>query len=413
MISQEKTNEKAKYNKRGNPFKRYKTKEDELKKTKNYTWSFYYFVEDPITGKKIQKYKSGFRTHKAASDELVKKLSEIQNGDYVDPTKITLGEYLIDWLERRKSNLAPTTFEGYYIIIHRHIIPTLGNKSLQKLKATDIEDFYNSKRVEGARADGRDGRLSEKTLLYIHRVFSMALDNAVRKKLVARNVSKDIQDRPKNPIYQHSIYPPDQIIKLLECVGNTDMEVPVTLAAVIGLRRGEILGLRWCNVDFINNTLSIRDQLISTKLGTQRYTTKTEQSKRTIPVPLFVMEVLAKHKKNQDKIKETLGQSYKDESLVNCYNDGSPISPSYFTKKFGKTLKKHALPHIRFHDLRHSAATNMLLNLSIPTKMVSEILGHSDTSTTLRIYCKVLDNHMREVANRLQNSFQQSKSESS
>lgn len=378
-----------KYNKRGNPFKR------------NNSWCFYYFIPDPNTGKKIQKYKCGFKTKKEALEAKLAIEAQVRNNQYVAPNKITLGEYLQNWLENRRPNLSPTTYDGYKVNIEKHIIPILGHINLQRLTAMDIENFYALKRAEGSMADGKKGRLSERSLLYIHRVLSKALKSAVTKNLISRNVANDVEDKPKIPRYNAKIYGLEEIMMLLECVANTDMEVPIALAAIMGLRRGEILGLKWQDVDFDKGTITINKQLVYTKNGVLEKIPKTDNSQRTIVLPNSILELLQRHKQRQEENKQFFGQEYNKLNLVNCTIDGNYFNPAYFSKKFASILKKHGLPHIRFHDLRHSAATNMILTNDIPAKVVSSILGHSDIRTTLQLYCGVLDNSKAEAARKI------------
>ena len=398
--------ERRTYKKRGNPYKRFKTKEDEIQQNNNYTWYFYYFVDNPSTGEKKQKYKGGYRTKREATEAMKRINAAIQNCDYVTPAKITLGKYLLDWLELRRLNLAATTFDGYKINIEKHIIPSLGGIRLQHLTSSNIEKFYALKRKEGARADEKPGRLSERSLAYIHRVLSKALKNAVAKKMIPRNVANDVENKPKITRYNPTVYSVNKVIKLLDCVRKTDMEVPVALAGVMGLRRGEILGLKWSNINFDNNTLSIKQQLVYTKNAVIETTPKTENSRRTIVLPNSIIVILKRHKKDQDKIKKLLGTDYVDHDYVNCREDGQPFHPSGFSSKFAQLLRKVGMPHIRFHDLRHSAATNMLLDSSIPIKIVSIILGHNDIRTTLQIYCSVLEKSMRDAAQKIETTYQ-------
>ncbi len=399
--------QRKKYKKRGNPYKRYKTKRDKIQQNNNYTWYFYYFIEDPSTGEKKQKYKGGYKTKREATEAMKHINAEILNGGYVAPDNITLKEYLLDWLKQRHPYLAPTTYDGYKINIEKHIIPSIGGIRLQHLSAMDIEKFYASKRKEGARVDGKPGRLAERSLAYIHRVLSKALKNAVAKRMIPRNVANDVENKPKIIRYDPPVYSVNNIIKLLDYVRKTDMEVPVALAGIMGLRRGEILGLKWQNINFESKTLRVEQQLVYTKYGIIETTPKTENSRRKIVLPNSIIVILKRHKTYQDKTKKLLGTDYVDHDYVNCRENGQPFHPSSFSSKFAQLLRKIGMPHIRFHDLRHSAATNMLLDSSLPPKIVSTILGHSDIRTTLQIYCSVMEKSMRDAAQKIERSMKQ------
>jgi len=315
-------------------------------------YDVYYRYIDPNTGKWRQTSKKGFRSKGEAEAFILKTNSLIAENAFVQPKKITVREYLLDWLDSYvRTNLRASTIAGYEINIEKHIIPHLGNIELQSLTSSHIDGFYAQKLKTG-RIDGKGG-LSAKSVMYIHRVLNEALEHAIKKKLITHNVSKDVTNLPRLKKYKSLVYDSKEIKELLQVVRDTDMEVPVVLAAISGMRRGEVLGLKKTDISFENQTIRIRRQLIATKTGLVFEDPKSEDSNRIIHPPVEVIKIIEKHLNRQEETKKLLGNDYQNMDLVNCYPDGRPIDPRYFSHKFSNVLEKSGLKHIRFHDLRY------------------------------------------------------------
>jgi len=362
-------------------------------------YDVYYRYIDPNTGKWKQTSKKGFRSKGEAEDFILKTNSLIAENAFVQPKKKTVREYLLDWLDSYvRLNLRASTIAGYEINIEKHIIPHLGNIELQSLTSSHIDDFYAQKLKDG-RIDGKGG-LSAKSVMYIHRVLNEALEHAIKKKLIIRNVSKDVTNLPRLKKYKSLVYDSKEIKELLQVVKDTDMEVPVVLAAISGMRRGEVLGLMKTDISFENQTIRICRQLVATKTGLLFEDPKSEDSNRIIHPPIEVMKIIENHLNNQGEMKRLLGNDYQNMELINCYPDGRPIDPRYFSKKFSRLLKKNKLKHIRFHDLRHSCAT-LMLNSGVEMKVASQILGHSSIGITADLYTHVLAKTKKDAANKI------------
>jgi len=353
-------------------------------------------------GKRIQKWFSGYKTKKEAEKALVTILHQIETNTFINPEKITLAEYLRQWMhDYVEPNLAPKTIDGYKVNIEGHIIPSIGNIPLQKLQPIHIQQFYRSK-LENGRLDDKGG-LSAKSVLYIHRVLRKALSNALKMQLIPRNVA-DAVELPKAKTYYAKFLNEKELKKLLNTLKNTDIYIPVLLASCLGLRRGEALGLQWKDIDFENKTISVIRSLLPS-IGTPIFhEAKTKTSERTIVISDSIIFELEKHKNKQYRYRKLLGSAYKDYDLVTCLSDGSPINPASFSHTFARTLKKHNLTHIRFHDLRHSNATLMLKH-NISPKVASERLGHSKINITLDLYSHVLKEMQVEAANKIDNAI--------
>lgn len=362
-------------------------------------WSIVVDIGKDIKGKRKQKWFSGFRTKKEAESELTKILHQLENNIFINPDKMTLAEYLRQWsADYVAINLAPTTRQGYKVNIEGHIIPHLGHIPLQKLQPMHIQGFYKEK-IENGRLDGKGG-LSAKTVMYIHRVLREALSHAVKQQIIPRNVA-DFVEVPKLKKYRATVLNEDGVQLLLETFKNTNYYIAVLLGVGVGLRRGEALGLQWKDIDFENKTIQINRSLLPTEKGLIFHDPKTEGSNRIIVVSNTIINMLLVAKEQQEKSKKILGEAYNDIDLVTCWDDGSPINPTTFSQSFGRTLKRNQLPHIRFHDLRHTNAT-MMLKQKVSAKVASERLGHSTIGITLDLYSHVLKEMQEEAANKLE-----------
>lgn len=359
-----------------------------------------YRVLDPKTGKKKQKLKRGFSKKGDAQKFLNKILGQIENNSYVEATKMKLSDFLNEWLEKFvEGKLAANTVRGYKVNINNHVIPSIGGLPLQQLTTRDIQSFYDGKLKDPDEEDSEG--LSAKSIIYIHRNLRKALDYAVKERYIISNPAKDVE-LPSQEKFTGMVYDQKTMMKLLDAVKDTDMELPIALAGLSGLRRGETAGLLWDEVDFENKTLSVRKQRISGSKGAKRSKVKTSESYRCIRISNTLLEILERHKKRQELIKNLLGNDYKgtEEAFVCCEADGSLVDASNYSKRFSKILEANDLPMIRFHDLRHSWATNMI-RLGVPVNTVSKMLGHSNPVIILTVYAHVLNEMQDEAVDKL------------
>jgi integrase len=362
-------------------------------------WSIVVDIGKDIKGKRKQKWFSGFRTRKEAESELTKILHQLENNIFINPDKMNLAEYLRQWsADYVAVNLAPTTRQGYKVNIEGHIIPHIGHIPLQKLQPMHIQRFYKEK-MENGRLDGKGG-LSAKTVMYIHRVLREALSHAVKQQIIPRNVA-DFVEVPKLKKYHATVLNEDGVHTLLEAFKDTNLYIPVLLGVGVGLRRGEALGLQWKDIDSKNKTIHISRSLLPTEQGLIFHVTKTEGSNRVIVVSNTIINLLNEVQKQQEENKNILGEAYNNNDLITCWDDGSPINPATFSQYFGRTLKKNNLPHIRFHDLRHTNAT-LMLKQKVSAKVASQRLGHSTIGITLDLYSHVLMEMQEEAADKLE-----------
>lgn len=362
-------------------------------------WEFSVNMGKGPDGKYIRKwYTVEAKTAKEAQVAQRKILTEMDNGTFVEPSKLTVAEFLVQWIDGR-SKLANKTVDRYRQIINLHLIPALGAHRLQKLHQMHIQAYYAEARKRGKK-NGDGGGLSERTLLHHHRCLSTALKAAVRMQLLFRNPC-ELVESPKPEREEMVILEEDQVGTLLGIVKGTSLYLPVLLAVTTGLRRGEICGLRWKDIDFTKKTLSVRQAVEDTKSGIALKAPKTKASRRTIPMPDMLVEELRRfHTDHKAKVRFKQG-AYKDLDLVCAKEDGGIMDPGWrITYPFGwlwtgrreKSSKPAAdarLPKCRFHDLRHTHAS-MLIKQGVHMKVISERLGHGSIGITMDTYGHLL-----------------------
>jgi integrase len=380
-------------NKQGNPYKR------------GNTWTYIYYITDAKSGGKIQKRKGGYSTKKEAEAALKETEALILTSQFIEDKKMSTGQYIKQWFEEiHKPMLQPNTFNGYYVNIKNHIVPNIGMIPLKNLSRNDIMKFY-SKMV-------KDG-LSATTVKYVHSVLRKALKEAALSDLILKNPCDGIT-LPKQKKYHAAILNADQIKILLDrCIGS-NVELEVLLTLTLGLRRGETLGLKFDDFDFAKKTVHIERQVTTVKDTTKSKRLpdetvwglkdlKTNESNRIIYVPQAVLDAVQKRKLQVENNKKRFGDKYINLGLVCCMENGKYESPQTVYDRFKKLLKDASLPDIRFHDLRHSYAT-ALLDLDVPLKVISKILGHSSINITADIYCDVLEKK-KQPAEIVQSTF--------
>lgn len=318
-----------------------------------------------------------------------------KNNNYY--TDLSLADYLKKWLVEIKTEVRPTTYRNYKGNMENHIIPYFEplKIELQELKPYQLSDYYKSK----------VGVVSNTTIKHHHQNISKALADAVEKGLISVNPATAAK-LPKSTQKFHSEFlNHTQLKELLELVKDTNIYLPVLLCVIYGLRRSEVLGLKWQNIDFENETIWIRETLQqSTKAicGQSNYTSepKTESSNRTLPMTTQIKQALLQQKKKQEERKQLISSVYISNDYVCTFENGKEITPNYLSRKFHEIIMKSNLPKVRLHDLRHSSASN-LLNSGFNHVQVADWLGHSSSTTTLKYYAHIDKTSKLAIANSL------------
>ena len=357
------------------------------------------------TGKRIQKsHATGLpvKNNKRKAEQILKQLCvEYDNKSLSFYSNIKVADYFRKWLVAIKSDVRPNTYRSYKGNMENHIIPyfeKLGTE-LQDLKPHQLTDYYKSK----------VGTVSVTTIKHHHQNISKALSDAVEKGLISVNPASAAKTPKLTEKFKAEFLNRVQINQLLTYLEGTSIYLPTYLCTVYGFRRSEVLGLKWHNIDFEKETIWIRETLQqSTKKisGDSNYTssTKTDSSNRTLPMIPQVKKLLLEQKERQERNRQLLKEAYISNDYVCTFDNGKEITPNYLTKKFHKLIERQTnLPQIRFHDLRHSVASN-LLNDGFTTVQVAEWLGHSSSTTTLKFYAHIDKTSKLAIANRLQAS---------
>jgi len=364
---------------------------------------------DVETGKRRQQTITVHGNKKAAERELRALLTRIEGGAHVKPAKMTVGEYLESWLrDYVATNTAPSTADGYSDIVRAQLIPALGSLPLAGLQPSHIQAYYG-RMLESGRRDGKGG-LSAQTVRHHHRVLYQALKHAVKHGVLIRNVVEAV-DPPRPDGKEMATLEPDDVHPLLDAAHETPYYTLFYTAIYTGLRRSELLGLRWRDIDLDLATLSVVQTLHHVPgKGYVFREPKTKHSRRLVDLSPSLALLLREHRANQELERKLVGCLLKPNDLVFSYPDGTPLPPNSITKAFHKLAQSLGLSNIRLHDLRHTHAT-LMLRQGVHPKVVSERLGHSSVAITLDTYSHVLPGIQAAAAQRFDEGLQRSREE--
>lgn len=362
------------------------------------SWEVRYSLgKDPATGKRRVATATVNGNRRDAEKELRRLLRALDTGEHVDPSRMSAEAWLLTWLESVKANVSPRTHERYSEIVSNYLLPLLGAHRLQKLSAKHIQGAY------AALLRGQEGRrpLSARTVRHAHRVLFQALRKAVRWQLISNNPAEAFRDElPKVDRKEMTTISAEQSASLLGQLGGTRLYWPVMLALATGMRRGEILALRWKQVDLDHGVIRVVESLEQTADGLRFKAPKTEKA-RAITLPRYAIGELKRLKREQAEELLRLGIRQTDQTLAICRFDGAPKQPRSLTHEFTVAVRRlKEFPRIRFHDLRHSHATQLLL-AGVHPKVAQERLGHSTIATTLDLYSHVTGTMQEDAAGKL------------
>jgi len=360
---------------------------------RNNSWYFSVDLGKYPNGKRKRKWVSGFKTKKEAEKACNELIYKYAHNEIPEVKDMNLHSYLYLWLEQyAKNNVKGNTYDNYVLNIERHIVPLIGSIKLEKLTPLSIQDFYSKLSTENA--------LGNTTINYIHRLLNNALKQAVKWNLITFNPCNAVTP-PRKDKYEARTLTEIEVSKLLDACQNDIMYTPILIACTTGMRRSEIVGLRWSDINFTEKTISVRHTY--QKIGNEYklMTPKNKKSSRSIAMFDVLAAHLFKMRKIYLKNKLKYGSTFHDSDHVCCWEDGKPIPPYCIYNAFKKISKESNITQVRFHDLRHTHAT-LLLSAGIPAKITSERLGHSNISTTMDLYSHVTPNMQREAADKLE-----------
>ena len=369
-----------------------------IAKKGNRYYAVIYEGVDPGTGKSRHRWHAAGPTRRDAERLLAELVKKSHDGDYRAPDRVTLGQYLLDrWLPTKQTQLRPSTFESYRCNIVNHVVPSIGSVLLQRLTPEHLDAFYADLLASG-RQNGTAGGLSVKTVRNIHTVLHKALSDAARKGTVARNVAL-LADPPRLSSARRpemKVWDAKQLAQFVREMAGHRLYPAFYLLANTGMRRGEVLGLRWKDVDLERATLSVSRSLVSVAYKPQLSDVKTNNGRRTIDLEPKTVAVLRAWKKRQIE-ERMLANLRPNGDLLFAHPDGSVINPDYLSQVFDRHVAKSTLPTIRLHDLRHTHAS-ILLKEAVPLKVVSERLGHANPAFTLSVYQHLLPGMQADAA---------------
>jgi integrase len=361
------------------------------------SWELRYSLRrDPATGKRRIATATVRGKRRDAEKELRRLLRTLDTGEHVDPIRMTVRQWLTTWLATVRQEISPKSHERYAEVVHNFLIPVIGNLALSRLAPSNLQEAYN-RWSTGGRRDGKAGGLSPLTRRYIHSVVRSALGRAVEQQLISRNPADAFKKRlPRAERREMITLNAEQSAQLFAAIKHTPIYWPVLLALSTGMRRGEILA----NVDLDRGTLRVVESLEQTKAGLRFKSPKTDRN-RAINLPAFAIEELHRLKRQQAEELLALGIGQTGQTLVCARADGEPHQPRGITHAFTRLICRiEGVPRIRFHDLRHSHATQLLL-AGVHPKVAQERLGHSSITTTLDLYSHVTDTMQTDAAQRL------------
>lgn len=360
------------------------------------SWSVVVYLGQDEAGKKKYKWYTVHGKAKDAEKELRRILREMDTGRYVEPKKITVKDFLAEWLKNSvKKSVAPSTYTRYEQLVKNQINPYLGKFELSKLRPPLIETFY-TQLLKTGRVD-KTGGVSARTALHCHRLLHKAFNVAVNWEYLARN-PVDVVEAPKADELEMAVFSPEDIWKFLEAAKEDRLYPLYALALSTGMRQGELLALCWKDIDFQHKLLAVKRALKKDGSKPVFGPTKTHRSKRPIMLSGDMIQVLQTWKTRQDEERAAADDLWRDHDLVFTNQFGGPLDPHNLTQRsFKRILTDAGLPPIRFHDLRHTMVTVALLK-KLPVKSISERTGHANAVTLLQRYAHVIPQGREETA---------------
>lgn len=363
------------------------------KKTKSGDVHYQITIEggyDPLAGKRIRVFKNVKGSKREARSLMHKMITEMEQGKLVKKSHKTVSQWMEEWLRDYMPNIEETTKIGYKTNIKCYIKPAIGDILLGSLKAEHVQRMVNDMMAQG---------LSPKNIRDTFNNVNAAMKKAVKLRLIPYNPCEAVE-LPKLKKYRAKVYSPEMIRKLLDTAKGTDIYLPVFLLVMVGLRRGELFALRWEDIDFKNNILSVRKNMVRGENGFVIKDPKTESGIRDIALGDDVIAVLKQARLDYMNDVFSYGPGFQNLGFVIRQEDGSPLRPDSMSQKWRRFLEANNLPKIRLHDLRHSNAT-ALIQAGVSPKVVQQRLGHADVNITLNTYTHVLPEMDMEAAQKL------------
>ena len=334
-------------------------------------------------------------TEKDAKEKLRDAQAAVKRGEAQANLRMTVGTYLTEWLETVAApRIRPRTLESYRQIVTGHLIPAMGNKKLAKLTPVNVQKYLNEKLASG---------LSKRTVTYHRAILRRALNDAVRHGHVTRNVVT-LTDPPGQDHKEQRWLDIEESQRFIQSAREHRLSALWILAITSGMRKGELLGLRWRDIDLDQKKIQVRNQLQNIDGRLQLQPLKTDKSKRTVYLTTIAERELCDHRKMQVAERLRAGEHWQEHDFVFATPIGKPVEPRNLVRAFKQILQTAGLPDVRLHDLRHSAASTMI-SQGIDIRTVSDVLGHSQITLTLDTYSPLTEGDRRSAAERLDDVY--------
>jgi integrase len=360
-------------------------------------WAVVVDVGRDDSGRRRQKWHSGFATRREAEAALTEIKSRLATGTYVTPSRQTMNDFLAVWLDSIRASVRPTTWRSYSGTMNQYAMPKLGGIPIQRLSPAHLNSLY-ADLLAGGRRNGNGG-LSPRTVRYVHTIIRRACSDAVRWNLLARNPA-DAATPPKPRTPEMHVWSLEQAQLFLRFIEGDPLDLLWTLALTTGMRRGELLGLKWSDVDIHARRISVRRSIAYIDGAIVESEPKTKRGRRSVSIDSRSLAAIKQHRVKVLEQALLVGLKQDEDDFVFASPMGQPIHPDTITKRFQKVILAARLPRIRFHDLRHTHAT-IALTAGIHPKVVSERLGHASVVITLDTYSHAVPALEEEAAERV------------
>lgn len=349
---------------------------------------FYIVLNISENGKRKQKWiATGLpvKGNKRKAEQLLRDtLHDYELTPQTAQSDVLFADYIRLWLKAAQRRVDEVTYQGYEILATGHVLPYFEQKGLKLQAVTrEVLQAYIDEKARSGRKDGKGG-LSPRSVRMHKNILHQTLNMAVKDKLLPSNPCQFVE-LPRQERSTAQFYSAEQLQKLFDAIRGEPLYPLVKITALYGLRRSEVLGLQWDSIDFGNGRLTIRHTVSKVTKTVAKDKTKTASSYRSFPLTPEAVEIFRKAKDEEAENRRLFGKDYKKNDYIFKWSDGHPFSPDYVTKEFSELLAKNGLPHIRFHELRHSCAS-LLLNNGFTLKDVQEWMGHANIQMTANIY---------------------------
>ena len=368
---------------------------------------YYLVLNTYVNGKRKLKWvATGLpeRGNKRRAEELLREtLCGMEKQQEIPPqqraSEILFSDYVRYWLTESAKRVDPVTMQGYKLMAERHVLPYFDHNKVKLPEVTRrmLQGFLDEKSRCG-RLDGKGG-LSPKSIREIKGILHQTLDEAIRDEIITSNPCSLLR-LPPTQRPEAKFYSVEQLNALLDAVKEEPLYPVIKTAIVYGLRRSELLGLKWDSIDFDNGTLTIKHTVVKVSETIEKDKTKSKSSHRSFPLLPEMREIFLQIRAEQKENRKLFSKAYVKSDYVFCWPDGRPFSPDYVSKGFSGLLKRKGFSHIRFHELRHSCAS-LLINQGFTLKDVQEWMGHSDISVTADIYGHLETKRKQDMASRM------------